>query len=83
MNHKFKKGERCVIHSKTSHNNGIVVTIKKYSNGLCKDIVIVEKRNGQTFNIKESSLSIASKYDEIRNLKDKQLKRMLKEYKAN
>jgi hypothetical protein len=75
--HKFKSGDRCVIHSKTSTNNGVVVTVKNYTKGSCNDIIAVEKRNGQIFNIKESSLSIATRYDEIRNLKDKQLQRML------
>lgn len=77
MEHKFKEGDRCVINSKTSHNNGVVVTIKKYTNGVHEDIINVEKRNGQTFNIKEASLSLATKYDEIRNFKNKQLQKML------
>jgi hypothetical protein len=77
MESKFKIGQRCVIQSKTSHNNGVVVTVKNYTNGKCKDIVSVEKRNGQVIYIKESSLRLATKYDEIRNLKDKQLRKLI------
>jgi hypothetical protein len=83
MNHKFKTGQRCIIRSKTSHNNGVVVTVKNYTKGSNKDIVAVEKRNGQVINIKEGSLSIATKYDEIRNFKDKQIKKMLSSYNKN
>jgi hypothetical protein len=80
---KFTTGQRCIIRSKTSCNNGVVVTVKNYTKGSCTDIVAVEKRNGQVINIKESSLSIATKYDEIRNLKDKQMKKLLSNCNKN
>lgn len=77
MAQKYKQGDRVVIHSKTSHNNGKVVTVKNYTNGKCNDILLVEKRDGTAIMIKEGSLRPASRYDEIRNLKDRQIDRLL------
>lgn len=73
----FKTGDLCVINSNTSSNNGRVVEIIKYTKGKCNDILQVRIRNHK-FLIKEGSLKLASKYDIIRNLSDKQLKRLLR-----
>ena len=73
----YKKGDLCVINSPTSHNNGRVVEVIEYTKGKCKDILQVKIRS-KIFNIKEESLKPASRYDIIRNLSDKQLKRMLR-----
>ena len=73
----FKSGDLCIIKSKTSNNNGRVVEVIKYTKGKCDDILQVKIRN-RKFLIKETSLELASKYDIIRNLSDKQLKRMLR-----
>lgn len=73
----YKKGDLCVINSKTSHNNGKVVEVIGYTKGKCKNILQVQIRN-RIFCITENSLKLASKYDIIRNLSDKQLKRMLR-----
>lgn len=73
----FKTGDICVIKSKTSSNNGRVVEVIKYTKGKCNDILQVRIRK-QEFLIKEDSLKLASKYDIIRNLSDKQLKRMFR-----
>lgn len=73
----FKEGDLCVIKSKTSTHNGRVVEIIKYTKGKCNDILQVKIRNHK-FLIKETSLELASKYDIIRNLSDKQLQRMLR-----
>ena len=73
----YKKGDLCVINSPTSHNNGRVVEVIDYTKGKCKDILQVKIRS-KIFNIKEESLKLASQYDIIRNLSDKQLKRMLR-----
>lgn len=74
---KYKNGDLCVINSKTSNNNGKVVEVIKYTNGKHNDILEVKIRNHKFF-IKENSLKLATKYDIIRNLSDKQLKRMLR-----
>lgn len=73
----YKKGDLCVINSKTSHNNGKVVEVVGYTKGKCNNILQVRVRS-RTFFITEKSLKLASKYDIIRNLSDKQLKRMLR-----
>lgn len=73
----FKTGDICVIKSKTSSNNGRVVEVIKYTKGKCNDILQVRIRKHE-FLIKEDSLKLASKYDIIRNLSDKQLKRMFR-----
>ena len=72
----YKKGDLCVINSKTSHNNGRLVEVVGYTKGKCKNILQVKIRS-KVFNITEESLKPASRYDIIRNLSDKQLKRML------
>ena len=72
----YNKGDLCVINSPTSHNNGKVVEVIGYTKGQRKDIVRVQIRS-KKFNITEKSLRLASRYDIIRNLSDKQLKRML------
>ena len=72
----YKKGDLCVINSKTSHNNGKVVEVIGYTKGKCNNILQVQIRS-RTFCITENSLKLASKYDIIRNLSNKQLKRML------
>lgn len=72
----YKKGDLCVINSKTSHNNGRLVEVIGYTKGKCNDILQVQIRS-RVFNITEKSLKPASRYDIIRNLSDKQLKRML------
>jgi hypothetical protein len=72
----FKKGDLCVIKSKTSNNNGRVVEVIGYTKGEYSDILQVQLRS-KKFNIKEASLKLASRYDIIRNLSDKQLKKML------
>lgn len=74
---KYKSGDLCVVDSKTSHCNGRVVEVVKYTEGKYDDILQVKIRSHKFF-IKESSLKPASIYDIIRNLTDKQLKRMLK-----
>lgn len=73
----YKKGDLCVINSKTSHNNGKVVEVIGYTKGKCNNILQVQIRS-RTFYITENSLKLASKYDIIRNLSNKQLKRMLR-----
>lgn len=73
---RYKSGDLCVIHSKTSSYNGRVVEVVNYTKGKCKDILLV-KILSHKFYIKEDSLRIASRYDIIRNLSDKQLKRLL------
>ena len=73
----YKKGDLCVINSKTSHNNGKVVEIIGYTKGKCNNILQVQIRN-RIFYITENSLKFATRYDIIRNLSDKQLKRMLR-----
>lgn len=72
----YKKGDLCVINSKTSHNNGKLVEVVDYTKGERNDIIRVQIRS-RIFNITEKSLRPASRYDIIRNLSDKQLKRML------
>lgn len=72
----YKKGDLCVINSKTSHNNGKLVEVVDYTKGERNDIIRVQIRS-RIFNITEKSLKPASRYDIIRNLSDKQLKRML------
>lgn len=74
---KFIPGDLCVIKSKTSYNKGRVVEIIGYTQGRYSDILRVRIRSNE-FNIKEDSLKLASKYDIIRNLSDKQLKRFLR-----
>ena len=73
---KYKTGDLCVVDSKTAHCNGKVVEVIKYTEGKCDDILQVKIRS-RKFMIKEGSLKPASRYDIIRNLSDKQLKRML------
>lgn len=70
----FQKGDLCVINSKTSHNNGKVVEVIGYTKGRRTDIIQVQLRN-KRFNITEKSLKRASRFDIIRNLSDKQLKK--------
>ena len=70
----FQKGDLCVINSKTSHNNGKVVEVIDYTKGKRTDIVQVQLRN-KRFMITEKSLKRASRFDIIRNLSDKQLKK--------
>lgn len=72
----YKKGDLCVINSKTSHNNGKLVEVIGYTKGKYNNILQVQIRS-RVFNITEKSLKPASQYDIIRNLSDKQLKRML------
>ena len=74
---KFKSGDRVVIHSSKSHNNGRIVTIDRYTKGKRKDILQVITRSGKKFFICEASLSKATIFDEIRNFNDKQLKKLL------
>ena len=74
---KYKSGDLCVVDSSTSHNNGKVVEVIDYTKGRCDDIIRVRIRS-KVFNITEKSLKPASRYDIIRNLSDKQLKRMLR-----
>lgn len=73
---RYKSGDLCVIHSKTSSYNGKVVEVVNYTKGKCKDILLVKIRSHK-FYIKEDSLRIALRYDIILNLSDKQLKRLL------
>ena len=73
----YNKGDLCVVYSKTAHCNGKVVEVIKYTEGKYDDILQVKIRSHKFF-IKESSLRPASRYDIIRNLSDKQLKRMLR-----
>ncbi len=73
---RYKSGDLCVIHSKTSSHNEKVVEVVNYTKGKYKDILLVKIRSHK-FYIKEDSLRIASRYDIIRNLSDKQLKRLL------
>lgn len=73
----YKKGDLCVINSKTSHNNGKVVEIIGYTKGKYNNILQVQIRS-RIFCITENSLKLATRYDIIRNLSDKQLKRMLR-----
>ena len=73
---KYKNGDLCVIDSKTSNHNGKVVEVIKYTNGKYNDILQVKIRSHKFF-IREDSLKPASRYDIIRNLSDKQLKKML------
>ena len=73
---RYKSGDLCVIHSKTSSHNRKVVEVVNYTKGKYKDILLVKIRSHK-FYIKEDSLRIASRYDIIRNLSDKQLKRLL------
>ena len=73
---KYKHGDLCVVDSKTSNNNGKLVEILGYTKGKRDDILQVQSRKCKFF-IKESSLVAASKYDVIRNMKDKQLKKLL------
>jgi hypothetical protein len=74
---KYKQGDLCVIDSKTSHNNGKLVEVIGYTKGKYEDILQVQSRKCKFF-IKESSLVTASKYDVIRNMKDKQLRKLLR-----
>ena len=74
---KYKIGDRVVIRSKTSHNNGRVVTVVGYSKGIRDDIVRVSTRGEMQFSICESSLFKATIFDEIRNFNDSQLSRLL------
>ena len=74
---KHKIGERVVIRSKTSHNNGKVVTVVGYSKGIRNDIVRVSTRGEKQFSICESSIFKATIFDEIRNFNDSQLSRLL------
>lgn len=77
---KFKNGDICVINSRTSTNNGKVVTVLKYPHKNWDKIVMVQLKS-RKFLITESSLRLASKYDIIRNFTDKQLRRFLKSIK--
>lgn len=77
---KFKIGDICVINSRTSTNNGKVVTVLKYPHKNLDKIVMVQLKS-RKFLITESSLRLASKYDIIRNFTDKQLRRFLKSIK--
>lgn len=77
---KFKIGDICVINSRTSTNNGKVVTVLKYPHKNWDKIVMVQLKS-RKFLITESSLRLASKYDIIRNFTDKQLRRFLKSIK--
>lgn len=81
MTQKFQTGQRCIIRSKTSHQNGRIVTVKYYTKGKRQDILMVEARNGKTFLITEASLQPATRYDEIRNLKNHQIDRLLQRKK--
>ena len=77
---KFKKGDVCVIHSRTSHHNGNVVTVEKYPNKKRKDIVTVRLRK-RKFQITEESLTLASDYDIIRSMNDRKLRKFLNSIK--
>lgn len=77
---KFKIGDICVINSRTSTNNGKVVTVLKYPHKNWDKIVMVQLKS-RKFLITESSLLLASKYDIIRNFTDKQLRRFLRSIK--
>lgn len=77
---KFKIGDICVINSRTSTNNGKVVTVLKYPHKNWDKIVMVQLKS-RKFLITESSLRLASKYDIIRNFTDKQLRRFLQSIK--
>lgn len=72
----YKPNDICVIESKTSIHNGKTVTVIGYTHGKYHDILWV-KTNKCKFMIKESSLRLASKYDIIRNMSDKQLQKLL------
>ena len=39
---RYKSGDLCVIHSKTSSHNGKVVEVVDYTKGKCKDILLVK-----------------------------------------
>ncbi len=39
---RYKSGDLCVIHSKTSSYNGKVVEVVNYTKGKCKDILLVK-----------------------------------------
>ena len=73
---RYKAGIYASFTVKTSSHNGKVVEVVNYTKGKCKDILLVKIRSHK-FYIKEDSLRIASRYDIIRNLSDKQLKRLL------
>lgn len=73
---KFKKGDVCVIHSKTSHNNGKIVIVEKYPHKSRDDILLVALRQ-KKFLITENSLVLASKFDIIRNMNDRKLAKFL------
>ena len=44
---RYKSGDLCVIHSKTSSYNGKVVEVVNYTKGKCKDILLVKIRSHQ------------------------------------
>lgn len=69
----FNTNDLCIIKSKTSSNNGVIVKVISYSNGKCKDIIKVQKRDGTVFNIKEQSLRKANNYDILRNFNNKEI----------
>ena len=77
---KFKIGDICVINSRTSTNNGKVLTVLKYPHKNWDKIVMAQLKS-RKFLITESSLRLASKYDIIRNFTDKQLRRFLRNIK--
>lgn len=77
---KYKKGDIVVIHSKTSSNNKRVCIVLGYTNGKYNDIIRV-KMGKSIFNIKEESISLASIYDIIRNMSDKELEKLIPKYK--
>ena len=46
---RYKSGDLCVIHSKTSSHNGKVVEVVDYTKGKCKDILLVKIHQGRFF----------------------------------
>lgn len=74
--HKFCRGDYCVLKSPKSSNNGKVVEVIEYPMKKCSDIVRVRYRS-QELQYRESSLQKADKYDVIRSLSNKQLKKLL------
>lgn len=74
--HKFCRGDYCVFKSPKSSNNGKVVEVIGYPMKKCSDIVRVRYRS-QELQYCESSLQKADKYDVIRSLSNKQLKKLL------
>lgn len=76
MNKKFKQGDLVVIDSKTSKNNKSICEVLGYTKGKENDILRI-KCEASIFNIRESSIRMASNLDIIRNLSDEELKKLI------